>query len=103
MGRILCTSHGASGVVLVSNDVAAAIRCGELCMNIVRYDIDWLGDRRASISYFVSSAYAEQFGLPEPADTLFDLGFEARNAEAVDALTAVCAICFNEYLGRWHR
>ena len=100
MGRIVCSTHGATGVVHVSSDIAARIRSGQPCLDMVRYDIDWLGDGRASISYFVSRIYMEQFGLPEPAGALFDSEFEEKYAMAFDALTVVCDKCFNEHQHR---
>ncbi|WP_240324530.1 hypothetical protein [Trinickia diaoshuihuensis] len=76
----------------------AGIRIGQPALQIFQYDIDWLGDGRVSVSYFVSKDYANRVGLPEPAGALFDTEFEEKYATVCDALAAVCDKCFNEYL-----
>ena len=100
MGRIVCSSHGTTGIVHVSNDIAAGIRSDQSALPMFRYDIDWLGDGRVSVSYFVSRDYANQVGLPKPAGDPFDSEFEEKYAAVFDALAAVCDKCFNEYLHR---
>lgn len=100
MGRIVCELHGATGIVHVSSDIASMIKKGGARLNILRYDIDWFGDGRVSISYFVSPAFAEQVGLPQPESTPYDSDFEEEYAAAFDRLTAVCDKCFDEYLHR---
>ncbi|CAI8694040.1 MULTISPECIES: hypothetical protein [Burkholderia] len=100
MGRILCKSHGASGVVHVSSDIAADMKKDGVRLEMFRYDIDWLGDGLPDISYFVSTDIAQRFGLPEPGDAPFGSDFEEKHAAVFDGLTAVCEKCFDEYLRR---
>jgi hypothetical protein len=98
MGRILCKSHGASGVVHVSSDIAADMKKDAGRLQMFRYDIDWLGDGFPDISYFVSTNVAKQSGLPEPGATPFGLDFEEAHATVFDGLVPVCEKCFDEYL-----
>ncbi|CAG9248273.1 hypothetical protein WK39_08685 [Burkholderia cepacia] len=100
MGRILCKSHGATGVIHVSSDIGADMKTDARRLKILRYDIDWLGDGLADISYFVSTEVAKQFGLPEPGDAPFGSDFEDQHAAVFDGLVVVCDKCFGEYQSR---
>ena len=100
MGRIVCELHGTTGIVHVSNDIASRIKNRGARLDLLRYDIDWFGGGRASASYFVSLAFAEQFGLPKWEGTPYGSGFEEEHAAAFDQLTTVCDRCFDEYLNR---
>jgi hypothetical protein len=100
MGRILCKTHRASGVVHVSSDIAADMKKDAGRLQTFRYDIDWLGDGLPDISYFVSADIAKQSGLPEPGDTPFGPDFEEAHATVFGGLVPVCEKCFDEYLNR---
>lgn len=64
---------------------------------MARYDIDWLGDGRASISYFVSRNVAKEFEVSTPDLELFDSKSENKCAAVFDRPTTVCAKCFAEH------
>ncbi|KVL11967.1 hypothetical protein [Burkholderia cepacia] len=100
MGRILCKSHGATGAIHVSSDIGADMKTDARRLKILRYDIDWLGDGLADISYFVSIEVAKQFSMPEPGDAPFGSDFEDQHAAVFDGLVVVCDKCFGEYQSR---
>ncbi|WP_175676545.1 hypothetical protein [Burkholderia ambifaria] len=100
MGRILCKSHGATDVIHVSSDIAADMKTDAGRLEMLRYDIDWLGDGRPDISYFVSTEVAKQFSLPEPGDAPFGPDFEEKHAAVFDKLVPVCTKCVGEYQSR---
>lgn len=69
-------------------------------LEMLRYDIGWLGDGLPDISYFVSTEVAKQFSLPEPGDAPFGPDFEEQHAAVFDKLVPVCVKCFGEYQSR---
>ncbi|MCA8383406.1 hypothetical protein ACV22X_29915 [Burkholderia orbicola] len=97
MGRILGQSHGATDVIHISSDIAADMKTDAGRLEMLRYDIDWLGDGLPDISYFVSTEVAKQFSLPEPGDAPFGPDFEEQHAAVFDKLVPVCVKCFGEY------
>ncbi|HHY6931705.1 TPA: hypothetical protein ACV4T7_005685 [Burkholderia ambifaria] len=100
MGRILCKSHGATDVIHVSSDIAADMKTDAGRLEMLRYDVDWLGDGRPDISYFVSMEVAKQFSLPESGDAPFGPDFEEKHAAVFDKLVPVCTKCVGEYQSR---
>ncbi|MDF3082240.1 hypothetical protein [Burkholderia sola] len=100
MGRILCKSHGVTDVIYVSSDIAADMKADSGRLEMLRYDIDWLGDGLPDISYFVSTEEVKQFNLPEPGDVPFGPDFEEQHAAVFDRLVPVCDDCFGEYQSR---